>query len=49
VRKVDDEFYKKYMDAVNTSLKHPTPSVRKAAEEILISLYIEYGSRIEMR
>ena len=46
-KKADDEHLKKYMVVINVSLKHPTPSVRRAAEELFFTLYEDFGQALE--
>ena len=46
-KKLDDEHLKKYMVVINVSLKHPTPSVRRAAEELFFTLYEDFGQSLE--
>lgn len=38
-----EEVLQKFMDQVNAALRHSNPQVRKEAEKLFQSLYIELG------
>lgn len=45
--KGDQELLKQYMTQVNAALKHSNPQVRKEAEKLFKTLYVEFGQELE--
>lgn len=42
-----EEILMKFMDQINSALRHSNPQVRKEAEKLFKSIYVELGSQME--